>query len=264
MDKSCLDNFTTTPYTIPMTKQQLDPASPLPLYHQLAEILLAEIRAGLHPVGERIPSENQLVATFGIGRPTVRQAVESLVRRGLLVRKRGSGTFVAPQPESVDLFSLAGTLEALQETGCSLDVELVSGPELLRAHGEPDNPFLGRQTVCLTRLSRLDNSPVLVEDIFLDPERFPGLETMDLSGQSLSCLVAEEYGFELVRAEQRFRIRYQDERLAGLLKYPRSKPILAVSRFLHFVGAPGAVFSTLWCRTDQFVFTQQIGGFNHA
>ena len=50
----------------------LNPNSPLPLYHQLAEILLSRIRSGQYPPGGRIPSEHQLAATYCIGRPTAR------------------------------------------------------------------------------------------------------------------------------------------------------------------------------------------------
>ena len=69
----------------------LNPASPLPLYRQLADVLLARIREGEYPSGIRIPSEPELARTFRIGRPTVRQATD------LLVRPSGSRTFSAPR-----------------------------------------------------------------------------------------------------------------------------------------------------------------------
>jgi GntR family transcriptional regulator len=59
----------------------LNPQSPIPLYHQLADILMAGIRSGDYPTGHRIPSEPQLAKDYGIGRPTVRQAIDVLVRQ---------------------------------------------------------------------------------------------------------------------------------------------------------------------------------------
>ena len=85
----------------------LNPNSPLPLYHQLAERLLEGIRSGDFPTGARLPSEPQLARAYGIGRPTVRQATEVLVRRRVVERKRGSGTFVVDTPDGADLLSLA-------------------------------------------------------------------------------------------------------------------------------------------------------------
>ena len=58
----------------------LNADSPVPLYHQLADLLQERIRAGEYPAGSKIPSEPELARTFGIGRPTVRQATELLTR----------------------------------------------------------------------------------------------------------------------------------------------------------------------------------------
>src|SRR5438046_1919076 len=83
----------------------LNPGSPLPLYQQLAELLSREIASGSLEPGARLPSELELARRHDIGRPTVRQATELLVQRGLAERRRGSGTFVRQAPRRVDLFS---------------------------------------------------------------------------------------------------------------------------------------------------------------
>ena len=88
----------------------LDSSSPVPLYHQLAERLLTGIRTGAYPTGCRLPSEPELARVYGIGRPTVRQATDVLVRRRIVERRRGSGTFVVDPPERVDLLSLVEPL----------------------------------------------------------------------------------------------------------------------------------------------------------
>jgi GntR family transcriptional regulator len=82
----------------------LNSRSPKPLYHQLADTLLNRTRTGVYPPGFRIPSENQLAVSYGIGQPTVRQAIDLLVLGGVLPRKRGSGTFVRAEQKKVDLF----------------------------------------------------------------------------------------------------------------------------------------------------------------
>lgn len=242
----------------------LNKNSPIPLYHQLAELIAADIRAGVYAEGDRIPSEHQLVAQYGIGRPTVRQALETLVRRGVLSRRRGSGTFVAPQPEAVDLFSLAGTMVSFTGAGLSPVVEILEGPARQTVDPNPVNPFSGGAAIVFSRLSRVEDIPVLVEDIYLHPTLFAGLETLDLAGQSLSRIAAERFHLTLSGGEQQFHIGYPDTRLSRLLGLPRTTPILAVFRTLHFPEAPRAIFSTLFCRTDRFVFTQQLGALNHA
>ncbi|MBQ6639685.1 MAG: GntR family transcriptional regulator [Saccharopolyspora sp.] len=72
----------------------MEHASPVPLYYQVASQIEAAIDSGELPVGARLDNEVELAATLGLSRPTVRQAIGSLVDKGLVVRKRGAGTQV--------------------------------------------------------------------------------------------------------------------------------------------------------------------------
>jgi len=76
---------------LPLT---LDRRSPVPLYHQLAEQLTAAIERGSLAPGSLLGNEVDLAGRLGLSRPTVRQALRSLVDKGLLVRRRGVGTQV--------------------------------------------------------------------------------------------------------------------------------------------------------------------------
>ncbi|HEY6739521.1 MAG TPA: GntR family transcriptional regulator, partial [Actinopolymorphaceae bacterium] len=79
---------------------ELDRDSPVPLYHQLEQALLRLVTTETMAAGSRFPSETELCARFGVTRPTVRQALDRLVRVGVLRRERGRGTFVASVPEA--------------------------------------------------------------------------------------------------------------------------------------------------------------------
>ena len=76
---------------------RIDRASPVPLYHQLAEQLTAAVTDGTLSPGDAFENEVALAARLGLSRPTVRRAIAELVGRGLLVRRRGIGTTVANQ-----------------------------------------------------------------------------------------------------------------------------------------------------------------------
>ena len=237
----------------------LNPASPIPLYHQLAELLLAEIRNGTYPPGSRIASEHQLAATHRIGRPTARQATDLLVRRGILVRRRGSGTFVKEPEQEVDLFSLAGTSASFLQTGVIVSTRLLSRPKRRQIGRSPHNPFAGREAFTFSRLSFTDQVPVLIEDFYLDPDRFAGLDQIDMEGRSLARVAAEQYYLHPTGGRQTFRIDYPTgARMRHLQVEPRT-PILAVRRYLNFPQAPAAVYSELFCRTDRYVFAQSLG-----
>ncbi|WP_100448841.1 GntR family transcriptional regulator [Glycomyces xiaoerkulensis] len=74
---------------------EIDHEGPVPVYQQLATILRARIGRGDWAPNRPIPSEAQLVQTYGIARETVRKGIRVLIDNGELVIVRGRGTFVA-------------------------------------------------------------------------------------------------------------------------------------------------------------------------
>jgi GntR family transcriptional regulator len=238
----------------------LNSQSPKPLYRQLADVLLSRVRSGEYPPGKRIPSENRLAADYGIGRPTVRQAIDLLVRKHVLTRRRGSGTFVREEQKEVDLFSLAGTISSFHKKGISVSTRILQKTRLKTIGNDGENPFSGQKAYLLSRLSCVEEEPVLIEDIYLHPELFAGIDEINLSGQSLSRVVDEHYYMRPIGGKQNFRIGYLNEKRARDLGVSPTTPILVVKRFLHFTQARDAIYSELYCRTDQFVFSQTIGG----
>lgn len=103
--------MTRTPLSI-----QLDRTSPIPLYFQCAQELERRIRSGELPVGTRLDNELILAERLGLSRPTLRRAIEYLVDRGLLVRKRGVGTQVV-QPRVRRPLELSSLYDDLRQAG---------------------------------------------------------------------------------------------------------------------------------------------------
>ena len=237
----------------------LNPGSPLPLYQQLAELLSREIASGGLAPGARLPSEPELSRRHRIGRPTVRQATELLVQRGLVERKRGSGTFVRSAPRRVDLFSLGGTLSSFREGGFDLTTKLLGKLSLRRIPADPENPFSEGEAFVLHRVSRLEEKPVLLERLYFDPSVFPGLDALSLVGASLSRLIEERYYLKPTHAEQSFRVAVPSADVREALEVGVRTPLLLVKRSLFFPRAPHAVFGELYCRTEDLAFSQTIG-----
>jgi GntR family transcriptional regulator len=236
----------------------LNSQSPIPLYHQLADILLEKIRSGAYSPGDRIPSENELAARFGVGRPTVRQATDMLIRKRFLVRKRGSGTFVCETHKEVDLFSLAGTTSAFHKKGIEVTTRILQKIRLKRIKSDPKNPFATQNAYFFSRLSRVEKSPVIIEDIYLHQGLFKGIDAVDLSERSLSQIVDEHYYMKPHSGRQTFQIGYLSGEKRNILEVNSKTPILVVQRYLHFEQANNAIYSELYCRTDRFVFSQEL------
>jgi len=242
----------------------LNPHAPIPLYRQLADLLSARIRSGEYAPGSRIPSEHQLAAAHGLGRPTIRQSLDLLIRKGLLTRRRGSGTYVLEPQQEVDLFSLDGTSASFRKKGLAVETRLLTPIQLKPVAGTSENPFNGQPAYCFSRLTRVTETPVLLEVLYLHAALFDGIQRLDLEGRSLSAIAEEQYYLRPSGGKQSFRIATADPEQARLLAVASGSPLLAVQRWLTFAQTPCGVFSELWCRTDQFVFTQTIGGTGYA
>ncbi len=237
----------------------LNKQSPIPLYRQLADLLQAKIRSGEYPADSRIPSEHDLAGVYSIGRPTARQATDMLVRKGILVRRRGSGTYVCPPREEVDLFSIGGTIASFQDKGIRLTTRILQKAGLKKVGKDAENPFSGGSAYCLSRLGLVDGLPVLIEDFYLHDTLFAGIDQVNMSSQSLSHIVSEQYYMRPTGGKQNFRIGYVSGKRAAQLSVAAETPMLVVKRHLHFPQLADAVYSELFCRTDRFVFAQDLG-----
>ncbi|MEV0844904.1 GntR family transcriptional regulator [Streptomyces sp. NPDC049954] len=108
----------------------VDRSSPVPLYYQLARQLEAAIEDGSLTPGSLLGNEIELAARLGLSRPTVRQGIQTLVEKGLLVRRRGVGTQVVHSKvrRPMELSSLYDDLEAAGQRPETRVLSIVTGP----------------------------------------------------------------------------------------------------------------------------------------
>jgi GntR family transcriptional regulator len=235
----------------------LNPEAPIPLYRQLADDLEERIHSGKLAVGDRIPSEHMLAETHGIGRPTVRQATDYLVRRGLLERRRGSGTFVLMPRTEVDLFTLGGTVAAFEGAGLRLRTSLVE-PIVRQCFDETAGPLCEREGFRFARVGCVDQQPVLVERMYLDGAVFPAFDQQRVEEESLSRLVQRHYHRRPTGGHQMIRASQLEAREAGLLKVEPKHGVLVIERSLDFTGVGAAFFARIFVLTDRVVLAQSL------
>ncbi len=187
-----------------------------------------------------------------------------LVRRRVLVRRRGSGTYVSDALPEVDLFSLGGTLASFRRSGIGLQTRLLKPLKRRGVAEDPDNPFSGGDAYTVERLGSVNRRPVLLERLYFAADVFSRMDEAAAQAQSLSALVEQRYGLTPQAGRQTFRVRAATAALAKTLKLAEHTPLLLVKRTLDFPRAPAAMFAELWCHTDELVFAQEIGGLHHA
>jgi len=139
----------------------LDRGSPVPLYYQLAQQLEAAIEHGALAPGNLLGNEIDLSTRLGLSRPTVRQAIQSLVDKGLLVRRRGVGTQVVHSQvkRPLELSSLYDDLEAAGQgptTQVVRNERQPASPDVAAALGIAE----GGEVIVLERLRLTHGQPV--------------------------------------------------------------------------------------------------------
>ena len=88
-----------------------------PIFQQIKDYLVGEIAAGRWKEGDVVPSEQALVRQFGVSRMTVNRAVRELTAEQVLVRRQGSGTYVAPQKYQATLVEIRNIADEIRERG---------------------------------------------------------------------------------------------------------------------------------------------------
>lgn len=207
----------------------VDRRSPIPLHRQIAQSIEEAVRDGRLSSGQRLDNELALANCLQVSRPTVRQAMDSLVRQGLLVRKRGVGTQVVSGPvrRSVQLTSLH---EDLSETGHAPATVVTSfswvsaQPELAKElQLSPENP------VCyFTRIRLVNGRPLaLMENCVRGPMEI--LTSEALATNSLYDILRRA-GANLRVASQSMGATAADSEQAALLNIRPGDPLVTMQR----------------------------------
>ncbi|MBM3596853.1 MAG: GntR family transcriptional regulator [Alphaproteobacteria bacterium] len=214
-------------------------SSPDPLYRQLSAHLQSEIRRGALKLGERIDSEDLLASRFRVSRITVRQAVQDLVNKQLLVRKQGKGTYVTAPAVRHDLRRRHGLVGSLFAQAANAGMKLLRY-ELRKPPadiaGEMRLPS-GTLALSLDRVYLIGAKPVMFGQDWLVPEvaAIPRAKANLISTEDMM----REVGIRI--AEARISIRAEPAgALAGrILGTSARTPVLVLRR--QAFGADGAV-----------------------
>ncbi|MFD3496914.1 GntR family transcriptional regulator [Streptomyces sp. NPDC058676] len=246
----------TTP-TLSSLDFALDRSSPVPLYYQLAQQLEAAIEHGVLAPGNLLGNEIDLSVRLGLSRPTVRQAIQSLVDKGLLVRRRGVGTQVVHSQvkRPLELSSLYDDLEAAGQGPATRVVRNESVPapaDVAAALGVAE----GSQVTVLERLRSTHGQPVAFLCNHL-PTGLLDLDTPRLESTGLYRMMRSA-GITLHSARQTIGARSATVEEAALLDEQEGAALLTMQRTAYDDTGRPVEYGTHIYRASRYAFDFQL------
>lgn len=211
----------------------LERNSPVPLYYQLAQSIENAINTGVLAPGDRLENELSLTNRLGLSRPTARQAIQELVNKGLLVRKRGVGTQVVRSQFSRDerLTSLNADLVKAGKVPSTQLLEFTVGPlEADVASALDASDITEQEFIRVRRLRLADDVPLAILTNYL-PASFD--LSRDVLEQRSLYATLQSLGVNLKIAHQRISARLMTDDEATQLDEETPCACLTVDRITY-------------------------------
>ena len=226
----------------------------LPLYVQIAELLIRDIAAGRYLNGERLPPERDLASSLSTTVTTIRKSLLLLEEKQLLKRIHGSGNYVQTQVD-VDSVYAFFRVELLQGGGLPtaqlLSVQLCAKPSDLPKFGESESAYKIR------RLRSLSGVPCVLEEIWLDGSYADELSE-EMLPDSLYLFYRESLGLWITRAEDRLSVAACPDWAPDAFEPEKGAPLAYAERISWAQDGARAEVSRNWIDTKKARYVARI------
>ncbi|MBC7826419.1 MAG: GntR family transcriptional regulator [Chitinophagaceae bacterium] len=232
--------------------------SKLPLHAQVEELMRDLIISPKYMNGTLLPKEVELANLLGVSRSTIRQATNKLENEGLLKRKKGVGTTVAPKKIlSTGLDHWYSFTQEMKERGIEVQ-NLFIKAEFVPADENLSRFFkinIGRDVLKLSKLKGVGKDPIVYFESYFHPRI--GVKKEDDFDIPLYTMLEKKYKIIVVRSNENITAR-----LAGkegkMLKVSSNAPVLFRERFVYDPGGRPIECNLGYYRSDKFTYTIDI------
>ena len=240
----------------------IDPYDEIPKYHQLARILRNKITEGEWEPQSAIPSERQLEQQYRISRPTIRQAIELLIREGYLYREHGKGTFVMPQKLQKGLLELTSFSEDSDQSAGSN-----RGRWYAASHAKSRRKRSPVSWICPWMEKRCESNASawgMASPSGCRPPtwrwkkaRYISQEEMEKAG-SLYKILQEKFGIIPWAADETLEVTLASPEEARLLQIEEGCPLLLNERVLWSQDRKAVEYVKILYRGDRYRYTMRL------
>lgn len=231
-----------------------------PLYGKVEEVLASEIARGDHQPGDRLPSEDELLARFGVSRITIRRAIQNLIQRGVVEIQRGRGTFVLAPKVSQELTRLTGFVEDMDTHGRKASAHVVSKGVVAAGLRVAQHLGIskGTRVMRIERVRLADSVPMSFDETYLPLEIGQEIVRNDLRVRQIFTLLEEKYGIPLTEAEYSLEAAAASAHVAAALNISKGAPIFRIERTSFTTSGKPIDYEMLSYRGDLIRFVTRL------
>ena len=232
--------------------------SPKPLYQQVADWMLENIRTGNWEKGHKLPAEEDLAKQINISRGTLRNAIATLIEQELLIQVQGKGTFVEKDkisyPFAQELISFAESMETrgIKFITKVLEKKVIQpSPDIKKklALDESD------KVLYLKRVRFIQNQPATLLENWISLNRCPGIELENFEVISLFKAIEKHTEATINFGIRNFSAKILEENQAKLLDLAEKDPVLYLDQITFSNEKVPLECSVVLLRTDKYEIT---------
>ena len=231
----------------------------VPLYLQLMERIILQIKEGKYAEHDKLPSERELCNLYSLSRITVRQALQELERERFIYRLHGKGTYVAPKSYNQKLVKLYSFTEEMNKLGKKPTTNILSFNKMAVEERLARKMKLTSidEVYQVVRLRLADEEPLMYETSFIPCEVFPDLTEEELKNQPMYDVFSDQYGMRVTRATEQFSATTIRQQEAGYLQMVENQPAMLIKRFAYFEETL-IEYTISVARGDKFNYTVEL------
>jgi GntR family transcriptional regulator len=242
----------------------LDRTSVLPLYYQIQQNLLDQIRSGTLKAGDAVPSEQEIAERLGVSRMTARQALKSLRDIGLTYTERGRGTFVSASKVEKNIRQVLSFTEEMAARGLRAASKVLCF-ETAKADEEIAAALHIAKSEILVRLQRIrlaEGSPMGIECSYIPQRLCPDLLSVFDPATSLYRMLSERYGIRMTVADEVVEAELASAQEARMLQIPKGSPVFIFTRVSRVLSGQPVEYVKSTYRADRYKIRHRLTRLN--
>lgn len=238
---------------------RINTESTVPVYLQVANEIKRSIKDETLKSGDMLPSDRVYCEELGVSHMTVKKAIDLLVNEGLVIRKKGVGTFIAEPKIMQSLFTLTGFTGDNKGPGRKTHSKVLNFEERHPSADIAEKLMLTEKdsVINLKRLRMINDEIVALENAYISNKngRFQEIMNHNFENESLYQILKEKCGVELGLAKETIEVSSATEEINIQMEVPLGKPMFYLKRISYSIEEEPIEYVESVYRADKYIFS---------